>query len=33
MEWKSHFPLEWIERKYGDRRADVLLPSNEVIEF
>jgi competence CoiA-like predicted nuclease len=31
--WKARFPSEWLERRYGGRRADVLLPSGEVIEF
>lgn len=33
LKWKSLFPTAWIERPYGSRRADVLLPSGEVIEF
>lgn len=33
LAWKNQFPDDWIERPYGSRRADVFLPSGEVVEF
>lgn len=32
-DWQSRFPVEWREVVIGNHRADVRLPSGQVIEF
>ncbi|MGC3959611.1 MAG: competence protein CoiA family protein [Verrucomicrobiota bacterium] len=33
MGWQLKFPLDWLEVKYTNGRADVMLPKGDLVEF